>query len=40
MKLLELVIIDRGIDRQVSSHRLIVPKGKGEFYVGGRDRGD
>jgi hypothetical protein len=39
MKLLELLIIDRGIDWQVSSHLLIMPKVKGEFHVGGKDRG-
>jgi hypothetical protein len=39
MKLLELLIIHKGIDPQVSSHLLIVPKGQGEFHVGGRDRG-
>jgi hypothetical protein len=33
------LIIDRGIDPQVSSHLLIVSKGKGEFHSGGRDRG-
>jgi hypothetical protein len=38
MKLLELLIFDKGIGRQVSSHLLIVPKEKGEFLVGGRDR--